>query len=803
MASKSADESSGPHASAPPIFVSDASAEAERLSNGLRARGYAVVDVPLALLAGRVGVQRPSLIICDADAEGATLALSRLRVFRESDRIAVLFVAERAARNAAAADTAVAVFFRPLDVESVISKVEELVGHPGNDLPPPSLAASSRSPVLIPSSRPPADAPHAEPVLEPPPEPIADPSVAAEVDLLGAESTSRSQARLSPDLEQLLRDAEKRLPERRPSADGSDEPGHDEDVDVVLPADVFAALDEALEEDDDALSDPQRDSQPPSMSTGLTGTGGGDRETGASSFTGSARTDAALQAGGERPGTAVTENGPVASFRSMTGSMDGTGGGTAVDSVGSVQARREADTPKPPRPSQAPIDQDAPPTEPPRRPSAPAPYLLDPFPPPDPAIASAPVPSTTPPLQGRGRQAGPIAAGHAVESLASTLATTPPPSRGRSPGADIIATAPTPRPPRDGPAKIEIPETLRSGDSVRVIAGAVRARFTGALAFEVDIGVRRIVFRDGDFVTAASGVDGESLVAFLVARGDLPGEVARQTHRLPLFGRHAGAALIAQGHLAQDQLWSVLRAHAEWIVGQCALIDWGTASAEAQLVGRLQEEPAVFGGSTGAEILIEIVRRHLDAGEAIARLGGDAFVRQGPAHGLLGECALPAEEAEVVQRAAGATVSDLVQRAADATFAPVLYALAELGVLSIDSASDERSARGRDAVAEPLPLGDEIDDAALRERILARKALVDEGDYFALLGVSRQATGYEVRRAYTELRREFEPSRLLTARTADLREAVDEIVEVLEEAYEILRDQARRDRYRRAIEAAP
>jgi hypothetical protein len=32
---------------------------------------------------------------------------------------------------------------------------------------------------------------------------------------------------------------------------------------------------------------------------------------------------------------------------------------------------------------------------------------------------------------------------------------------------------------------------------------------------------------------------------------------------------------------------------------------------------------------------------------------------------------------------------------------------------------------------------------------------------------------------------------------------VDEIVEVLEEAYEILRDQARRDRYRRAIEAAP
>jgi hypothetical protein len=290
VGSKSADESSGPHASAPPIFVSDASAEAERLCNGLRARGYAVVDVPLALLAGRVGVQRPSLIICDADAEGATLALSRLRAFREGERIAILFIAERAARNAAAADSAVAVFFRPIDVDAVLGKVEELVGQANNDLSPPSLAASSRSPVLIPSSRPPADAPHAESLPEPPPqEPSADPSVAAEVDLLGAESTSRSQARLSSELEQLLREAERRIPERRPSSDGSDEPEPDDDLDIVLPADVLAALDEALEEDDDALSDPQRDSQPPSASTGLTGTGGGDRETGASSFTSSAR----------------------------------------------------------------------------------------------------------------------------------------------------------------------------------------------------------------------------------------------------------------------------------------------------------------------------------------------------------------------------------------------------------------------------------------------------------------------------------------------------------------------------------
>jgi len=78
-----------------------------------------------------------------------------------------------------------------------------------------------------------------------------------------------------------------------------------------------------------------------------------------------------------------------------------------------------------------------------------------------------------------------------------------------------------------------------------------------------------------------------------------------------------------------------------------------------------------------------------------------------------------------------------------------------------------------------------------------------ERDYFALLGVTHAATGYEVRRAFLELRRAFDPSRVLTPEIVDLAEDVRKITVVLEEAYDILKDAARRDRYRRAIEAAP
>jgi hypothetical protein len=44
---------------------------------------------------------------------------------------------------------------------------------------------------------------------------------------------------------------------------------------------------------------------------------------------------------------------------------------------------------------------------------------------------------------------------------------------------------------------------------------------------------------------------------------------------------------------------------------------------------------------------------------------------------------------------------------------------------------------------------------------------------------------------------------VLTARNADLRDKLDTILVVLDEAFEVLGDSVRRERYRRAIEALP
>ncbi|HEY3668801.1 MAG TPA: DnaJ domain-containing protein, partial [Polyangiaceae bacterium] len=384
---------------------------------------------------------------------------------------------------------------------------------------------------------------------------------------------------------------------------------------------------------------------------------------------------------------------------------------------------------------------------------------------------------------------------------AAVMSTTPPRARGDEPKSDVSPELAPSSLARDLP-KLEIPASVGPGDAVRAFARVVRARYSGALAFEDATGIRRVVFRDGDFVTAASGADGESLVAFLTQRGDLPSDVAARIGRkLPQFGRHAGAALIAQGHLRQDDLWPVLRAHAEWLVGRIVLMTSGAVGLEADVPVRMQAEPAVFGGATGAEVLVEIVRRAVSPEEALQRLGGAATALQkGQNPTLLSECAIIDAEADVVRSINDETVSDILRRVGHKDFAAVLYVLVELSVLGV--ASGERR-QAREPRQKTATLPDHLDHAALRARILARKALSEEGDYFALLGVSRSATSYDIRRAYTTLKDEYDPSRILTSDTVDLRDEVELILEVLAEAFEILEDDLRRERYRRALDASP
>ncbi len=355
---------------------------------------------------------------------------------------------------------------------------------------------------------------------------------------------------------------------------------------------------------------------------------------------------------------------------------------------------------------------------------------------------------------------------------------TPPPAR-----APVLAT-PAAQSPQE------------NGSGVEVVARAVAQRKTGALhvSSAADSTARTIVLRDGDLVTAATETDTESLVQVLVERGELNAELARsRAGRLPRSGRHAAAALIAQGFLAQDELWPVLRAHAEWLIGRVLGERDATASLSSDIPDRLSAEPSVFGGAAGVEILVDLVRRTVDPAEALQRLGGaETRLEDGPNATLLHEAALDPRDLDAVAAARSVPLRQAMRESPER--ATLFYALVALEVLKTDARQESAPPSAREA--------DPLDADAVRKRVQARLDLVHEGDYFALLGVTCDATAYAIRQAYVELRRRFEPARLLDAGTADLDPDVRLIAEVLDEAYEVLRDANRRTRYRRALLAA-
>jgi len=382
--------------------------------------------------------------------------------------------------------------------------------------------------------------------------------------------------------------------------------------------------------------------------------------------------------------------------------------------------------------------------------------------------------------------------------------TMPAPPAAESTGAPEVPPAPpsisAPRDVNPAPpaSPLRAAEDLLPGDVPRLLGGAISARATGCFTFESSGGLRRVVLRDGDVVTAASSADGETLLAFLLARGDVRQDQAKElTGKIPPFGRHAGAALVGHGVLHQEELWAILRAHAEWVLGRTLLVERGASRFEVEAPGRLRQEPSVFGGSSGAEVLVEAARRVISPEEALQRLGGGmACVVSGPS-ALLAECALDPAERGRLELARDVPFDELVSASAGPDLAAVLYALSLLGVIGVGAAPLGEASFGDEEAPEDAIAA--LDVAAVRERVRARMDLVVEGDYFTLLGVGRDATGYEVRRAYLELRRGFEPSRILTPAIADLEGDVRTITLVLDEAYEILRDGARRERYRRAL----
>jgi hypothetical protein len=773
------------------VFVSGRSIELNALAQRLGAAGANVARLHDG--ANELSGTAADYVICDLASDGALSNLEEFWGGAAEPRPGLVTLGsprnDLSAAQLSLLSQARQRYPRPLDIQSISLEILGALRQPRPSTRTPQSSTelsyapgrprSSRAPRLAPSS--PASVPAPEPApsthtVSMPPPPLLEDAAPPASQKLGPPALEHSV--VSPELESLLAEAERRVQAQVSMQSEAVASTPTDGGSTRLPDDVWEALAEPLDDDaDNLVADASLDDGPPPspladdlVPRSLPPAGDStvppglwrnpvDEDTGSHAPS----PDSEKTSGSQNPLTAAGH-----------AALPATLGPTRDIAMRSEEAPQD--------------DRDSHPTSAPEPPSTTPPAVRTRPVEKRPLIWSASAPSVQP-------------------SAEPSSLPEPAPSESQPPGtlgAEVTNSGANGAHGGVGAPPLELPGALVRGAPALVMGRAVRQRFTGCLAFEVDQGLRRIIFKEGDVVISTSAVHGESLVSFLAQRGDLGADVAVQIeHRIPPFGRHAGAALIARGLLEQNELWPVLRAHAEWVLAQLLLIERGAVQMEYPVPERLAAEPAVFGGATGAEVLVEVIQRVVPPAQALGYLGSEGVgFTKGPAIGLLGECALTPRQLALVERAGQIELAELLKEAEDEPMLPcLLYGLCVLEVLETnlqERRRPPRSARGR-----PAQVPDPIDDEAVRAKIQARRALVDEGDYFALLGVPRAATGYDIRRSYVELRRQFDPAEVMRQSTLDLQEDLETILEVLDEAYEILRDQQRRERYRRAIESSP
>ena len=324
-------------------------------------------------------------------------------------------------------------------------------------------------------------------------------------------------------------------------------------------------------------------------------------------------------------------------------------------------------------------------------------------------------------------------------------------------------------------------------DVALLLAKVFGANATGRIGFRRETGeVEKIVFFDaGRPVFASSNQPGDRMGELLVREGKITlAQYERCQTQVAQSGRRMGEILVDFGYLKRRELLPAVRRHVEDIVYSLFGWDHGHYQITIDPVPsaeriRLSRHPAA--------LILEGIRRKLDRA-TLERLVGPAStvieVRDRERLGsIINVADLAAEERAALAAFDGQADLAQVARAGNVDVVdllPLAWGLVVLGLAL---------ARRADAgLEEATALVGETDLAIDRERVRARWELVTEADYFALIGVRREATAFEIRRAYQAARRDFAADGFPTDLRRELARELDDIATVLDEAFRVLRD---------------
>ncbi len=330
-------------------------------------------------------------------------------------------------------------------------------------------------------------------------------------------------------------------------------------------------------------------------------------------------------------------------------------------------------------------------------------------------------------------------------------------------------------------------------DAAMVLAKMFASGATGRVVFRRDE-IETVVFFDaGRPVFASSSEPRDRMGELLVREGKI---TAAQYERCQTVvaesGRRMGEILVDLGYLKRRELLPAVRRHVEDIV--YALFGWDRGHFQIHLDSEPSAERIRLSRHPAA-LVLEGIRRKMDRTSLERLVGPPSTVievsdreRLG---GIINAGDLAAEERAALAAIDGQADLSQVARTAGVDIADVLplgWGLCVLGLATARRTDTE-------IPDESTALVGETDLAIDRERVRARWQLVTDADYFALLGVRRDATAFEIRRAYQSARRDFAVDSFPNDLRRELAQELDDIAHVLDEAFRVLRDDRLRVTY--------
>lgn len=321
--------------------------------------------------------------------------------------------------------------------------------------------------------------------------------------------------------------------------------------------------------------------------------------------------------------------------------------------------------------------------------------------------------------------------------------------------------------------------------------------------------VRRLFFEKGDLKTATSSRETQKIGSFLKRRGRISdedlawalSEISRQ------HGTRFGRALVARGLLPKSAIDSEMKRLVEEIV--LSAFEWDTGDYRFEPSSAVLDPDVALALST-ATVIVEGIRRlpetpvfreRLNGGPGVLRLARDPMSRYQ-------YLPLTPQEAYILSRVDGVLDVGSLLAIAGSTrdaAAKTIYALLSCGLIEWRTDGGRRRETAGNVAKLNVEVPSEVPQRTTGHVEMVRSTWrrLDWLSHYDLLGVSREATAADVRRAYLDKSRLFHPDLRHRADLAGMERELTAVFARLKTAHDTLADPTARAQYDLELEEAP